>query len=60
MKHIYLTILHYELYYKMLIEYFGSSVDFDPSSINDLPPNYKKLDYQADAVNEGFSLFTKT
>ena len=53
------SITPYELYYKMLIEYFGSSVDFDPSSINDLPPNYKKLDYQADAVNEGFSLLQK-
>ena len=45
--------------FKLLIEYFGSSVDFDPSSITDLPPNYKKLDYQADAVNEGFTLLQK-
>lgn len=53
------NISPYELYYKLLIEYFGSSVDFDPTSINDLPSNYKKLDYQADAVNEGFSLIQK-
>ncbi len=52
-------ITPYELYYKLLIEYFGSSVDFDPSSITDLPSNYKKLDYQADAVNEGFTLLQK-
>ena len=53
------NITPYELYYKLLIEYFGSSVDFDPTSINDLPLNYKKLDYQADAVNEGFTLLQK-
>lgn len=53
------NITPYELYYKLLIEYFGSSVDFDPSSITDLPPKYKKLDYQADAVNEGFALLQK-
>ena len=53
------NITPYELYYKLLIEYFGSSVDFDPSSITDLPPKYKKLDYQADAVNEGFTLLQK-
>jgi len=52
-------ITPYELYYKLLIEYFGESVNFDPSSITDLPPKYKKLDYQADAVNEGFSLLQK-
>ena len=49
----------YELYFKLLIEYFGESVNFDPSSVNDLPPKYKKLDYQADAVNEGFTLLQK-
>ena len=53
------TITPYELYFKLLIEYFGESVNFDPSSINDLPPKYKKLDYQADAVNEGFLLLQK-
>ncbi len=52
-------ITPYDLYYKLLIEYFGESINFDPSSITDLPPTYKKLDYQADAVNEGFSLLQK-
>jgi superfamily II DNA or RNA helicase len=48
-----------QLYYKLLIEYFGESINFDPTSITDLPPPYKKLDYQADAVNEGFGLLLK-
>jgi superfamily II DNA or RNA helicase len=53
------TITPYELYIKLLIEYFGDSVNFDPSSVSDIPENYKKLDYQADAVSEGFDLLKK-
>jgi hypothetical protein len=49
----------HDLYYKLLIEYFGSSVQFDPSAVLDLPKKYKRLDYQIDAVNEGFSLLQK-
>ena len=52
-------ITPYELYIKLLIEYFGDSVNFDPSSVSDIPENYKKLDYQADAVTEGFDLLKK-
>ncbi len=53
------SITPYELYYKLLIEYFGESVNFDPSSVTDIPLKYKSLDYQADAVNEGFDLLKK-
>jgi len=53
------SITPYELYYKLLIEYFGESVNFDPSSVTDIPKKYKRLDYQADAVNEGFELLKK-
>jgi superfamily II DNA or RNA helicase len=53
------TITPHELYIKFLIEYFGESVNFDPTSVSDIPNNYKKLDYQADAVNEGFELLKK-
>ena len=53
------SITPYELYYKLLIEYFGESVNFDPSSVSDIPKKYKRLDYQADAVNEGFELLKK-
>jgi len=49
----------YEVYMKFLIEYFGSSVEFDPNSITDLPKGFKKLSYQIDAVNEGYKLMTK-
>lgn len=46
----------FEIYMKFLIEYFGKSVEFDPNSITDLPPGFKRLSYQVDAVNQGFHL----
>ncbi|MCS7074564.1 MAG: DEAD/DEAH box helicase family protein, partial [Bacteroidia bacterium] len=52
-------ITPFELYIKLLIEYFGKNIDYDPDSIGDLPPNFKKLSYQIDAVNEGFNMLLK-
>ncbi len=49
----------YELYIKFLVEYFGKSVEFDPSSVTDLPKGFKRLSYQVDAVNQGFDLLRK-
>lgn len=49
----------FELYIKLLAEYFGKNIDYDPDSIGDLPPNFKKLSYQVDAVNEGFNMLLK-
>jgi len=49
----------YEVYLKFLIEYFGKSIEFDPNSISDLPKGFKKLSYQVDAVNDGFSKMIK-
>lgn len=49
----------YEVYIKFLLEYFGKSIDFDPNSISDLPKGYKKLSYQIDAVNDGYSKMIK-
>ena len=43
----------FEIYIKMLISYFGENVDYSTNGI-DLPPNYKKLSYQIDAVNQGY------
>lgn len=45
----------FEVYLKFLLEYFGRSIDFDPNSVSDLPKGYKKLSYQVDAVNDGYS-----
>jgi len=49
----------YEVYLKFLIEYFGKSIEFDPNSISDLPKGFKRLSYQIDAVNDGFTKMMK-
>ncbi|NLE41931.1 MAG: helicase, partial [Lentisphaerae bacterium] len=53
------AITPYELYLKFLAEYFGSGVEFDPSSAGDLPEGFKRLTYQTDAINQGFDLLRK-
>lgn len=45
----------FEIYIKLLIEYFGNSIEYDPESITDLPRGYRKLAYQIDAVNDGYN-----
>lgn len=52
-------ITPYELYLKTLIEYFGDEIEFDPSSITDLPSDIKRLDYQMDAVNQAYQILEK-
>lgn len=49
----------FEIYIKLLIEYFGKAIEYDPESITDLPKGYKKLAYQIDAVNDGYSKLLK-
>lgn len=53
------TFTPFEIYYKFLIEYFGKSVEYDPNSLRDLPKEYKKLSYQADAVTDGYAKLEK-
>ncbi|MDD1414632.1 phospholipase D-like domain-containing protein [Dolichospermum sp. ST_con] len=49
----------FELYIKLLSEYFSDNINYDADSIGDLPENFKKLSYQVDAVNEGFNMLIK-
>ena len=49
----------YDLYYKLLIEYFGTAIEYDPNSISDMPSGFKRLSYQADAVSSGYRLLEK-
>ena len=53
------AITPFELYIKLLTEYFGKNIDYDPDSMGDLPQNFKKLSYQVDAVNDGFNMLLK-
>lgn len=48
----------FELYVKMLAAYFGTGIDYNPDSV-DMPPKYKKLSYQIDAVNQGYDKLCK-
>lgn len=54
--HIGQTFTPFEIYIKLLIEYFGNNIDYDPDTVGDLPKKYKKLSYQVDAVNQGFHM----
>lgn len=50
----------YEIYLKMLIEYFGKRVEYDPYNIELLlPDKYIRLKYQADAANQGYAIMMK-
>ena len=50
----------YEIYIKMLIEYFGRRVEYDPYNIDLLlPPKYIRLKYQSDAANQGYAIMMK-
>jgi superfamily II DNA/RNA helicase len=50
----------FELYIKMLMEYFGKRVDYDPYNIDLLlPDKFMRLKYQSDAANQGFAIMMK-
>jgi len=49
----------FEIYLKLLIEYFGKNIEYDPSTVGDLPQNFKRLTYQVDAVNEGYQMLLR-
>ncbi len=54
--HIGQVFTPFEIYLKLLIEYFGNNIDYDPDTVGDMPKTYKKLSYQVDAVNHGFQM----
>ncbi len=61
-KHTYLRddFTPFELYIKMLIEYFGKRVDYDPYNIDLLlPDKFMRLKYQSDAANQGYAIMMK-
>lgn len=50
----------FELYIKVLIEYFGKRVDYDSENIDLLlPDNYMRLTYQSEAAIEGYEKLMK-
>lgn len=50
----------FELYMKMLMEYFGKRVEYDPYNIDLLlPDKFVRLKYQSDAANQGYAMMMK-
>ncbi|MDG4717313.1 helicase-related protein [Winogradskyella marincola] len=50
----------FELYIKLLIEYFGKRIEYDPTNIDLLlPDKYMKLTYQSEAAIEGYEKLMK-
>jgi len=50
----------FELYIKMLMEYFGKRVEYDPYNIDLLlPDKFMRLKYQSDAANQGYAIMMK-
>src|SRR6218665_959148 len=50
----------FELYIKMLMEYFGKRADYDPYNIDWLlPDKFMRLKYQSDAANQGYAIMMK-
>jgi len=49
----------FDIYFKLLVEYFGPAIDYDPNSETDLPEGFMRLAYQMDAVTQGFLLLQK-
>jgi len=59
-SHLNEDITPFELYIKMLIEYFGKRVEYDPYNIELLlPDKYHRLKYQTDAANQGYAILMK-
>ena len=49
----------FELYIKLLIEFFGPAIEYDPNSETDLPEGFMRLAYQMDAVKQGFLMLQR-
>jgi superfamily II DNA/RNA helicase len=49
----------YELYIKTLIEYFGDAIDYKNDNPYELPEGFKEMEYQMEAVNEGYQKLLK-
>ncbi|NLT50622.1 MAG: hypothetical protein GXX85_06885 [Ignavibacteria bacterium] len=50
----------FELYIKMMIEYFGKRVEYDPYNIELLlPDRFTRLKYQSDAANQGYAIMMR-
>jgi ERCC4-related helicase len=49
----------YELYIKMLIEYFGEIINYKNDNPYEMPEDFRKMEYQIDAVEDGYRKMLK-
>jgi ERCC4-related helicase len=49
----------YELYIKMLIEYFGDEINYRNENPYELPADFRRMEYQMDAVEDGYRKMLK-
>ena len=49
----------FDLYIKLLMEFFGPAIEYDPNSETDMPDGFMRLAYQMDAVKQGFLMLQK-
>jgi superfamily II DNA/RNA helicase len=49
----------YELYIKLLIEYFDDRISYDFNNVLEMPRGFKRMEYQIEAVDEGFKKMLK-
>ncbi|WP_395746621.1 helicase-related protein [Prosthecobacter sp.] len=49
----------FDIYIKLLTEFFGPAIEYDPNSETDLPDGFMRLAYQMDAVKQGFLMLQK-
>jgi len=52
-------ITPYELYIKMLIEYFGEAINYKNDNPYELPEDFKRMEYQIDALEDGYRKLLK-
>lgn len=58
-SHLRRDLSPFEIYIKLLIEFFGPAIEYDPNSETDLPEGFKRLAYQMDAVKQGFLMLQR-
>lgn len=58
-SHLREDLTPFDLYIKLLTEFFGPAIEYDPNSETDLPEGFMRLAYQMDAVKQGFLMLQK-
>ena len=58
-SHLREDLTPFEIYMKLLVEYFGPAIEYDPNSETDMPDGFMRLAYQMEAVKQGFLMLQR-